>query len=139
MNKEITLEQWCAYLPYGLKVIHARKKGNIQSTSELTPSDFTWLINQEYVRPILRPLTDLTKEIEVDGELLKYIDILEQDEVNDYLQDCNIWTQRLFEEQKLLCIELIPHGIIEKLLSWHFDIHNLIEQGLAIDINTLNK
>lgn len=30
-------------------------------------------------------------------------------------------------------------GAFELLYSWHFDIHNLIGVGLAIDINSLNK
>lgn len=32
---------------------------------------------------------------------------------------------------------IIPITCIEKLYEWHFDIYGLIEQGLAIDINTL--
>ena len=134
MNKEITLEQWCAYLPYGLKVIHARKKGNIQSTSELTPSDFTWLINQEYVRPILRPLTDLTKEIEVDGEKFVPIEWIED---KHYTLDLHKQCERLLEDERW--INQCDYMLVKYLMEWHFDIHNLIEQGLAIDYNTLNK
>lgn len=29
--------------------------------------------------------------------------------------------------------------LFEKLYEWHFDINNLIERGLAIDINTVNE
>lgn len=31
------------------------------------------------------------------------------------------------------------YWIIEKLLSWHFDIFGLIDKGLAVDINKLEK
>ena len=30
-----------------------------------------------------------------------------------------------------------PYWIMEKLFKWHFDVFNLLEKGLAIDINTL--
>jgi hypothetical protein len=33
----------------------------------------------------------------------------------------------------------LPNWTVEKLLEWHFDIYGLIEAGLAIDINTLEK
>jgi hypothetical protein len=33
----------------------------------------------------------------------------------------------------------IPYAIIKVLYSLHYDIHNLIGQGFAIDINTLKK
>lgn len=29
------------------------------------------------------------------------------------------------------------YGAVNKLQSWHFDIHGLIDKNLAIDINTL--
>ncbi len=32
-----------------------------------------------------------------------------------------------------------PYEVMEKLLSWHFDVFSLIEKGLAIDINTLTQ
>jgi hypothetical protein len=167
MNKELTLEQWCAYLPYKLKVIHARKKGNIQNTTELTPSDFTWLKNQGYVKPILRPLSDLTKEIEVNGEkfvpivelakiaenrFLKTIKIL-KNESGYFLGFIGVDEQRFsfayFHKTKsfLLHSSIIRNSVypanqlemFNKLYEWHFDIHNLIEQRLAIDINTLDN
>ena len=34
-------------------------------------------------------------------------------------------------------LSYINYGIVEKFIEWHFDIFGLIEQGLAIDINTL--
>lgn len=37
-------------------------------------------------------------------------------------------------EQKLNQLQLF-----QKLYEWHFDIHNLTENGLAIDVNSLNK
>ena len=75
------------------------------------------------IKPILRNLSDLTKEIEHNGERFVVIDILEQDENNDYLADCNIWTQKLFEEQKILSLEFIPYGVMQILFKYHFDFY----------------
>ena len=29
--------------------------------------------------------------------------------------------------------------VMDKMLEWHFDVFNLIDKGLAIDINTLEQ
>lgn len=88
-------------------------------------------------KPLLRPLYDLTKEIEHNGETFVVIDILEQDENNDYLADCNIWTQKLFEEQKIFSLEFIPYGVMQILFKYHFDVFGLIPRNLALDINQI--
>jgi hypothetical protein len=31
----------------------------------------------------------------------------------------------------------LPYSVFKNLFEWHFDVFGLIEQGLAIDINTL--
>lgn len=78
-------------------------------------------------KPILRPLSDLTKEIEVDGE--KFVPF---DELKSYSFELNKdrkWSKVVLED--------MPYSEVLKLYSWHFDIHNLINRGLAIDINEL--
>lgn len=103
------------------------------------------------MKPILRPLSDLTKEIDVNGE--KFVPIVELSGYKDIKGE-------LFKgyEHKRFYVKLRPESInewlchtipsdtnsmdyftIQKLYEWHFDIHGLIEYGLAIDINTLNK
>jgi hypothetical protein len=86
-------------------------------------------INSSY-KPILRPLSDLTKEIEVNGE--RFVPIVE---LSYY---ANEQTNKGKVGLEWGIVNTFPYLDIQKLLSWHFDIYNLIEQGLAIDINTLN-
>ena len=43
----------------------------------------------------------------------------------------------LLKEGKL--IDELPHGLVSILYEFHFDVFGLIENGLAIDINTLNN
>ena len=75
-------------------------------------------LNDEF-KPILRPLSDLTKEIEVNGEKFVPIDRLE-----DFID---------FE----LGYERVDYWKIQKMFEWHFDVFGLIKKGLAIDFNTL--
>ena len=71
-------------------------------------------------RLILRPLSDLTKEI--DGHC--YWLLIEDIEMR-YFRLKNI-------EINKLCVKTYNN-----LLSHHFDVFGLIEKGLAIDINTI--
>jgi hypothetical protein len=130
---KLELKHLAPYLPYGLKGyctddmqgeevflgIEIKKRQILLITDKL-PMDL------EYFKPILRPLSDLTKEIEVNGEkfvprkiLISHFDFYYSD-LNKY--DLDKWEYR----------------VVDKLLEWHFDIYGLIENGLAININTLN-
>lgn len=99
-------------------------------------------------KPILRPLSDLSKELYRNGNF-GFIPskILE----NKYLNTCRwgtntIGTGILDKEGNMvnLCFmynEIVgecPYMIYQNLCDWHFDIFNLIAQGLALDINTLS-
>jgi len=91
-------------------------------------------------KPILHPLTDLTKEIEHNGEkFTPYIELLRmsyfnvddmtQDELNDYKDAYSSNIDPM----------LIPFLDGLKLIEWHFDLFNGIESGEAIDVNTLDE
>jgi len=86
------------------------------------------------IKPILRPLSDLTKEIEVNGEKFVPMNFINE------LAFVNILGYSDFEDLiKPLGINECSFWQIEKLSEWHFDVFGLIEKGLAIDFNTLNK
>jgi hypothetical protein len=128
--KTLELKHLSAYLPYGLKIghksgaksIHILHHGNgIGSISHILTSDL--------YKPILRPLSDLTKEIEVNRE--KFVPI----EMLDNYHNFSIirWNDIETDPTRY------PFTIVQKLIEWHFDIFGLIEAGLAIDINTLKS
>lgn len=75
------------------------------------------------IKPILRPLSDLTKEIGFNGEDVKLYDLM-TDYTKVYWNDIDPMD--------------MPYNDVQILLKYHFDIFGLIEQNLAIDINTLN-
>tara|TARA_R110000822_G_scaffold41225_1_gene111947 strand:+ start:117 stop:521 length:405 start_codon:yes stop_codon:yes gene_type:complete len=133
---KLELKHLAPYLPYGLKNQRAFHKPKVIDGivgNKVYFGDTVLFINQ--IEPILRPLSDLTKEIEVDGyKFIPYED--------DYLSDvmCS------YESLELLCEyngnisndSTIPYTIMSLLFQWHFDVFGLIDAGLAIDINTLN-
>lgn len=130
---KLELKHLAPYLPYGLIYVYDGKKYKCSSTIGLKFIGYD--DNQDswhYVddcKPILRPLSDLTKEIEVNGE--KFVPIekynyLRFEEISNYNGGQNV----------LNFIQVREHNL---LLEMHFDVFGLIPQGLAIDINTLER
>lgn len=149
--EKLELKHIVGYLPYGLKMIHNYKKArhNGEKKLRLWVMELSFMNAQIIVRDedrklILRPLSDLTKEIEVNGE--KFVPI-EWFEIGDDSNDSeeydhgNIKLIKTLERISKFNISndilYLPHGVVQKLYEWHFDIQGLIEKGFAIDINTL--
>ena len=80
------------------------------------------------IKPILRPLSDLTKEIEVNG-VSSYLNELRK------FNNTSEHIEYLCEYKGDLSLTNLEYNIIIKLLEWHFDIFGLIDKNLAIDIN----
>lgn len=133
--EKLELKHLAPYLPYDIMAIDL----NTKEIRKVTLLHFTYttisvghnhLIYEGILLskhlPILRPLSDLTKEIEVNGEKFLPIERIKKMYPSDtFSSTANLakWSYR----------------IIEKLCEWHFDIFGLIEKGLAVDINTLNN
>lgn len=97
--------------------------------------DFDFKLDEEpEIIQAVMPLSDLTKEIEVNGE--KFVPL---DAIN--LHECKfLHTTHLVNKMGYdFDITKIPNNSFVKLLEWHFDVFGLIEKGLAVDINTLNN
>lgn len=133
--EKLTLENLAPYLPYGLKAelldyksdYVGKRFDEIIGVHQWDKNGLYWSAltiggskpNIERIKPILRPLSDLTKEIEHKGE--KFIPYY--------------WFVR--KGIKINSIKDDRWHIGQRLLSWHFDVFRLIDKGLAIDINTL--
>lgn len=121
---KLELKHLAPYLPYGLKVKDKRHEKRLiydldalRSNSDY-PVRMTCESEKPYgamlseTLPILRPLSDLYKQIEwEDGTYAM------TDSIFDVADDCYATTQSYIER--------------------HFDVFGLIEKGLAIDINTV--
>lgn len=115
---KLTIEHLAPYLPYELKILNGW--GDIK-TLKYTHLDDEGNGFIGHVKPILRPLSDLTKEIEHNGEK---------------------FTPYYWFGMRGINIESVKDErwhIVQRLISWHFDIHKLIDANLAIDINTLKS
>lgn len=151
MENKLELKHISPYLPYGLKIIF-EKSGKIIELSgiELSESEKLIFINKNAFfestiwnfKPILRHLSDLTKEIEHNGEkfvpynelykIKKGIEVYEPININ-YPIELLIETENYSQD-----IDLFDgYLIIQKLIEWHFDVFGLIKKRLAVDINTI--
>jgi thiol-disulfide isomerase/thioredoxin len=78
----------------------------------------------DFIKPILRPLSDMTEEEFKDVAHLKYT--LPEDEI-----------QQIVKERRIDLLET-SSTVFVYLLSKHFDLFRLIEAGLAIDKTKMN-
>lgn len=144
---ELQLKHLAPYLAYGLELYLPIDEIKIGVLEFITDREYFTNMPHDLIniKPILRPLSDLTKEIEVDGEKFKdFASLLEsitktkwvyfkdEEELHNltYSQDNN-------GNQYDSGLDL-PYYIVQKLFEWHFDVYGLIEAGLAIDMNSLN-
>jgi hypothetical protein len=112
------------------------------------------------IKPYFRLLSDLTKEIEHNGE--KFIPLYELNkmrgvttELSNYVFEVveDNWfqctwsdnTEFSFEKNTMSFYDITSSGIspqlemFQKLFEWHFDVFGLIEKGLAISYNDLKN
>lgn len=138
---ELQIEHIAPYLPYGLKgVLKIEHRAVVRLAIQTNNKNKEWGISDFIYGclPILRPISDLKKEIDFNGQKVVPIDaaIPYKEEWHDFVK-----SQRQLLEDCLDYgyIDLIPYGQMKTLLSMHIDIFGLIPQGLAIDINTLTE
>lgn len=101
--------------------------------------------NVEECKPILRPFSDLNKEIIIDG--VKVIPIQEAvwGKVGVNHMGLRISFECFDDDVYMICRDkqnrMIDRAVntsdFDFLYKYHFDVFGLIEKGLAIDINTL--
>lgn len=138
----LELKHLVPYLPYGLKVRH-NISPTIQELIGMHYEQFQegiyclqlkgkkMLTPMSAVKPILRPIADLTKTIVVNGETFVPINKLKGLFGWDYL-----W-EDFHKDKQPFNIYALKYASVVKLFEWHLDVFGLIEKGLAIDINTL--
>jgi len=167
--KKLELKYLAPYLSHNVTVyVNDLKDINAKPIHKLHTNEGVGSINHmltsDRYRLVLRPLSDFTKEIEVNGE--RFVPIIELFQLIDggsYTED-----RVLIKNEKGLFV--ISNSISQlsfnskenyfdyktfdfdgedwqpsfnqlelfnKLFEWHFDVFGLIEAGLAIDINTL--
>lgn len=133
----IQLHEIVGYLPYELKVlrtfnseimimngislpntIEALEIDNLQICALLAFGNCEIDLDEEF-KPLLLPLSALTEEIEVNKKKFVPSDVLNTD-----------FTALMNQKEDIMFGQ---YNKVLELLQWHFDIHGLIERGLAID------
>lgn len=115
---KLELKHLAPYLPYGLKYRFREIGGDV----EMFYHSIAGILNRGD-KIYLRPLSDLTKEIEHNGE--KFVPMHEFWNANEGEFEIRLAPNGAVHNAT-------PYWIIQKLFEWHFDVFNLIPQGLAI-------
>jgi len=140
METQLTIKHLAAYLPYGLKAVNEIRNFTVEIKGLQTDNDVIHSLGKspiKFIKPILRNLSDLTKEIEVNGE--KFCPY------EKYNDDFGVHDDYLHEFQNedgsfdVNDCKNLPQYVFYWLVSIHFDVFGLIPAGLAIDINTLER
>lgn len=136
---KLELKHLAPYLPYGLRInvykkpdseLYIENQPILDFKLSLMPKDVHLVCSKsrvfylESIKPILRPLFDLTKEIEYDGNKAPAIEFISTSNKDQEK------TQNLLDS--MLYVRL-PYWKIKRLLEMHFDVFGLIEEGLAIE------
>lgn len=141
---ELEVKHVASYLPYELKTIFNLSDvinfNRDETRSKLLTSQNVDFV-LKYCKLILRPLSDFIKEIEVNGRrivpslaICKGRDIIYENKSFWYYK-----TESVVNDKKGWIGAEKQLELFEKLFEWHFDVYGLIEAGLAIDINDINK
>lgn len=94
---------------------------------------------QYKTKPVFRPTSDLTKEVNHKGSRFVPFMEIEREFSSDY-NDFKFKTNPFrisFSNNSIGTHQFIQYSIFQKLLEWHFDIFELIDLGLAVDINKI--
>jgi len=144
---KLKLEHLAPYLPYKLKGKWNDSNEFWQLDCTILETNYTENKNPIYsflgdpsCKPILRPLSDLKKEIEIGSKKFIPVDEIYRLTPNtpnfrEILEPANVWD--LYSKD--LSKSFIEWCVVKTLFEWHFDVFGLIEKGLAIDINSLNR
>ena len=118
--KTLELKDICGYMPYGLMQKHYKNVCHVAVEIKSHIGGYVFLkIPPKHGKPLLRPMSDLTKEITHEGE--RFVPTKALDKLNCFPET---------DTEKAL-------RYYDKLNEWMFDYRNLIYAGLAIDVNTL--
>jgi hypothetical protein len=127
MKDKLELKHLAPYLPYKVEI--QDKHGYIwRLDADTIMGTILWKH-----KPILRPLSDLTKPIIINGTRHLHM----QEIMTLFEKHSAVLAKGCKDMPDLIPALLSSNDIFQKLLQYHFDVFNLIEKGLAIDYNTI--
>lgn len=145
MENKLTIRELAPYLPYGVVGLY-----NLKNVSDHYPDEERQKVIDPdnagfflaYCKPYLRPLSDLTSEIEHNGARFVPIEYFEIGDDDNYAFEFDSGNIKLINKLSSIAshnvyhdIQFLPHAVVQKLTEWHFDHQGLIDRGLALPIN----
>ena len=147
---KLNLEILAAYLPYETRavvddetgIIVAMLKNHVVVNYDTNPNDHRRIAScfeGDNVKLVLRPLSQLSEEIEVNGKRFIPINMLMQfwEMPPVGTQEYSYKEQYFYKMLEYVDLNCIRYGQYQMLLSWHFDIFGLIKNGLAVDMSQI--
>lgn len=148
MSNQELLKVYSSYLPYGVKVVDDEYK-DIHTLFTVCSNNSIVVKNNEDkgvdvliygdFKLLLRPLSDLTKEIEHNGKQFVPLEVLNEkvqlfgNSYEIYIDDNNdVRLLANYHKGKDIIRGFDPKYL---LMEWHFDVFSLIDQNLAINLN----
>jgi len=133
-NLKLELKHLAPYLPHRLELIFLKSGRRITMLSCFFDSDTLHVVDKnegnEYpltiwdFKPIMRPLSDLTKGIEIYNTITVPIDYISTSKAN---------SQKIMRRvAHNLPLDNLEYWQVERLFELHFDVFGLIESGLAV-------
>jgi len=122
---KLELKHLAPYLPYRLELKVKREDGDYSDVT-LNPEKLVLIQNDYYdkVLPKFRPLSDLTKGIEIYNTIVVSIDYISTSKAN---------SQKIMRRvAHNLPLDNLEYWQVERLFELHFDVFGLIESGLAV-------
>lgn len=119
-------EKIMPYLPYSVSIINS-----VGKRVELTTDNLSYHLEKGF-KPLLRPLSD-TQTLEVDFGSEKG---LFKDNFFGFTSFEYYYNEYL-EYKRAYWHNRAPYVVVKRLLESHFDVFGLIEDGLAVDINSV--
>ena len=131
---ELELRHLAPYLPYGILLLVEYKKDFTSRENFRKIEKWGLDINKPFenrkgiisCKPLLRPLSDLTQEIEHNGERFVPLEMLTIRSVQDF---------RAYPESP--SVDWWAYKDVQKLFEYHFDVFGLLDKGLALNLSSL--
>ena len=150
---KLELKHLAPYLPYGLNYQATNQMNGESYISEIEIHDYNLHYYSQDFKPILRPLSDLTKNVfdnteDVLGVPMRRIALSASKGKTDVFHEAlplEFYVEWYDKNNVSKSINLnyqckyADWWVMEYLFGWHFDVFGLIEKGLAISVHDVKQ
>lgn len=141
----IQLSELAGYLEYGLQMANGKYMGEVtclftNGDFKITCSNWHENIKDNKYKPLLLPLSAMTENINYGYQSYQFTDLFEIGENGGFDYEFYHGNVKLINSLKTMAqynvyhdFNYMPFAVIQEAYKHHFDVHNLIGRGLALD------